>query len=240
MPSFHYLLIFLSVLFFSLGHVFGTLAILARTSGIIQNKPYIAHSIEKIVAMIGLLCLATFVPITAYLTETVFSTNNIIFLCAVCQTVAFIMMAFLYAKKYRLINFFANCGIAYEHDRHIFRAAYVGGTFSELNLNVTSNSRFNLRLACIGLVANLFLASGFFVGFYLAGIFSDNRLTLSQASIFLNGIGTLITNLYGDSALARKLERSDSYYSWSETLSSYLAGRLIGHALIALIAYYFY
>lgn len=237
MPTLHYLLIFLAIVFFACGHIFGTLAILARTSGIVKNRPYLAHSIEKIVALIGLLCLSFFVPILAYLTETIFSAENIIFLCATSQTFTFLSVFLLYLLRYKLIDYFSRLGAAYQINRHIFKASLSALKLSIGSMPIPSKPRYNLKIALVGLIANIFLASGFFVGFYFAGLHSDQRLTISQASIFINGVGTVITNLYGDSALARNLDSQDPHFSWSETLSSYLVGRMIGHAVVALISY---
>lgn len=223
-------------MFFASGHIFGTLALLARISGVLTNKPYIAHSIEKIVALIGLLCLSLFVPILAYLTETIFSSDNIIFLCAISQTFTFFSIFFIYKIRHKLIDYFSKCGSAYQTDRHIFRAS-LAALKLKIRTPIAPIRRFNFRIACVGLVSNVFLASGFFFGFYWASVHADQRLTISQTSIFINGIGTLITSLYGDSALARNLENEKAHFSWTETLSSYLSGRLIGYAVVALISF---
>lgn len=222
----NYIIISLCILFFGLAHFFVNLGIFFRIAGGSSKSPYISHSIEKFFQLISTACLAVFTPCLAFITEAVFSTENYILLVCISQLFSFLLVGFLIICRGGILNWASLFIDISTNDRHFYLRVF--SSFIA-NLDLLPSKIFNYRKVSgrflfIGFLISSFSGSGFFVAFFLASIYPDYRLTLSQTAIIIHGIGIVLQSLYADPALAR-VQETKSSTDWEYFFVSYLLGR---------------
>jgi hypothetical protein len=230
-----YLLIFICVGCYTLGHAFAAIALLTRLAGRNANEPYLFHAVEKMVSLFGLIFLSIFTPVLAYITEIIFSTPNFIFLVIISQASAFFVVGAVFLYRKIFYKFLFGLANAYRKSTHIWVALWgLKNTKVEGIESSEKGDGFALNFMFVGFISNIFLASGFFLAFYFASLYPQYRLSISQTAVVINGIGMSIQVLYGDPALARYLKLETDSKLW-KNFSSYYFGRLAAHVTVIFI-----
>jgi hypothetical protein len=231
-----YLIISSCILFFALAHLFSALSLFARIAGKLSSKPYLSQSLEKILQLLSMVCIALFAPLLAFVTESVYSTEHYLLMVALSQTFSAILLVYAYRYRVKILIWMHSGMSAFEHKSHILMELYRSlktQTTSKIIIDENAVSR-KCKYFVSGLGSNIFLASGFFVGFYLASLYPDQRLTLAQLAVFIHGLGAVIQSLYADPALGRSLDNSERTFWWS-AFFSYYWGRLSAYFVLAII-----
>lgn len=237
----NYLIILLCILFFGLAHFFVNLGIFFRIAGSRSKAPYISHSIEKFFQLVSTACLAVFTPSLAFITEAIFSTQNYILLVCIAQFFSFLLVGFLIISRDSILSWALLFIDISTHDRHFYLRVFSSFV---AHLDLFSSKVFNYRkvsgrFLLIGFLISFFSGSGFFAAFFLASIYPDYRLTLSQSAIVIHGFGILLQSLYADPALAR-IQETKSSTDWEYFFISYLLGRSLAFFVATVISGAFY
>jgi hypothetical protein len=233
----NYIVISLCILFFALAHFFVNLGIFFRIAGGCSKAPYIAHSIEKFFQLVSTACLAVFTPSLAFITEAVFSTKNYILLVCISQLFAFFLVGFLLICRDSILSWALLLIDISIHDRHFYLRVFSSfvGNIDLFISKIFNYRKFSGRFFLIGFLISFFSGSGFFTAFFLASIYPDYRLTLSQSAIIIHGVGIVLQSLYADPALAR-IQETKSSSDWQNFFISYLLGRCLAFFAAAVIS----
>jgi len=237
-----YIIIAASILSFGMIHLFVSLGIFFRISGLFSGNVYTSHSLERFFLLISSLWIALFTPMLAFLTEVLFSTRNFIYLAILSQLFTFLLLLVLLVFRSSIFSWACVACEFSKNNRHFYLKIipsffYPRASLFEFNRFVII--KLNLRFLIIGLLINIFAGSGFFIAFFLASSFPDYRLTFSQSAIFIHGFAVILQSLYADPALARIAENTDSN-DWQDPFVSYLFGRCIAFLFMSFIFFFVY
>ena len=85
-------------------------------------------------------------------------------------------------------------------------------------------------------VAYMPATSGFFIGFFLALLFPENRLAFAQSAVFIHGMGIVMLSLYVWPPLSSALDASENPEVWTPAVVSYMLGRLSTYLVLCCVA----
>ena len=237
-----FLIIAASILSFGMIHLFVSLGIFFRISGLFSGNIYTSHSLEKFFLLISYLWIALFTPLLAFLTEILFSTRNFILLVILSQFFTFLILLILIVFRSSIFSWACLACELSKNNRH-FYFKIIPSFFYPRDILFEFNRfdiiKINHRFFIIGLLINIFAGSGFFIAFFLASSFPGYRWTFSQSAIFIHGFGVILQSLYADPALARMAENTDTS-DWQDSFVSYLFGRCIAFLFMSFIFFILY
>ena len=198
-----------------------------------------SHALEKYLQLGSVLFLSVFVPLLAYITESLFSTNNYIILVILALNLsglftlaALFLGPFIFSWASELLE---NGARAPENLIKFARTSWNlkfkrGADFSERLKYQNLHRNFFL----IGAAINFFLGSGFFVAYYFASVFPEYRLTIAQLSIVIHGIGTLLQTIIAEPRIAIIMDDSGRE-DWRYAVESFILGKGAAFFIIAFV-----
>ena len=239
----NHLLIVICIVSFATAQFFYCLGVLVKVAGTISKKKYTASSIENIVNNLSNLFAAIFLPSLAYLVESEFSLQPYLTLVAIAYLATAILCAVMLLNINLLVRLFIQIIANYETNRSMPRAilsTFRGGlvyqtqTPPEWTISLVTKKRKKYFFSAF--VAYLPATSGFFVAFFLALLFPENRLAFAQAAVFIHGIGIVMLSLYVWPPLSSALDASENTEVWTPAVVSYMLGRLSTYLVLCSVA----
>lgn len=229
----NHLLIAICILSFAAAQFLYCLGVLVKVAGTISKKKYTANSIENIIGNLSNLFAAIFLPSLAYLVESELSLQPYLTLVAIAFLTTAILCAIMLLNINLLVRLFIRVIANYETKRSMPRAilsTLKGGLVHqtqhppEWTISLVAKKRKKYFFSAF--VAYMPATSGFFIAFFLALSFPENRLAFAQSAIFIHGLGIVMLSLYVWPPLSSALDASENTEVWTPAVVSYMLGRL--------------
>ena len=208
----------------------------SRVAGRVVNRVALGTTLQLSIFTLSRAFLIPFLPVLGYLVETEILKQDYLILAisSYLLTLVFSIVILLKMNKFQL--FFQKIFINYDNSS-------IPKAFIKTLLNYDTNyelkafenfsyDRVIVKKTFVSSIAYLFLISGFYIAFFLAIIYPDNRLTLTQFTASFHGVGAIIVATYIDPMLSRSIDINDDQKSWINNIYSILLGRVLSYVLI--------
>jgi len=103
-----------------------------------------------------------------------------------------------------------------------------------------SIKNLNFKKTIAACFAYIFLSTGFFISFSLAIVFNDYRMTVSQLTTAMHGIGALFLAYYIDPMFSKSLDLDTNSQVWITNFYSIFIGRLLAYLISSVFFFIFY
>ena len=245
----NHLLIAMAIASYVLSHLIFSLNLPVQIAGVINKSKATASSVEHITAMAATFFTALFLPTVPYLVEQELSTEPFLLIISLSFLLSFCATFILRQNLEFFVGYFTTVISAFSSHRSMPAALLLRGkNFTDVRKNIIwvrqqlkpTKKIFALKYFLASMAATIPVSSGFFISFYLALQFSENRLFFSQLSIFIHGIGQIFMALYVVPAIMGNFDSSDSSVDWGQKVQSVILGRewaFLFLGLVALVSY---
>lgn len=220
-----------------------TISFGSRIAGKASSRLALGTTLQHSIYTLSRIFLVALLPTLAYLVEKEISIELYAIIATIALFSTFLIVCFVLFKLNGFQKIFQKIFKSYE-DHHM-PTAIIRVVFGKLKVDsssLISIPRFSMnyvvqKKTIVSVVAYTFLSTGFFVTFFLALIYYDYRLTISQLAALFHGIGATIVAFYLDPMLSRSLDKVTDE-SWLLNMYSILLGRAISYFIssIAFIA----
>ncbi len=210
-----------------------------RVAGRTSNRVALGTTLQQTIYTTSRFLLIPFLPMLGFLVESgiLVDTYLKLVLCAFLLTLLLAIIVII--KLNSIQQFFQIVFEKYTEDTipiAIVKSFFNNDTIVETKkCENFSLNKIVVKKTLVSLVAYLFLTTGFFIAFFLAIIFPENRLTMSQFTATFHGLGAVIFAFYLDPMLSRSIDSSKDEESWIKNVYSILVGRALSYFVIILL-----
>jgi hypothetical protein len=227
------------LLSFSLMHAIEIASFATRVAGRASNRVALGTTLQQTIYTASRFLLIPFLPMLGFIVEAGILVDTYLKLVLFAFLLTFLMSIIVIIKLNSIQQFFQ---IVFKKYTENTIPIAVIKSFSNNNSTIvtTKCENFSLnqivfRKTLVSVVAYLFLTTGFFVAFFLAIIFPENRLTMNQFTTTFHGLGAVIFAFYLDPMLSRSIDLSGDEESWIKNVYSILFGRELSYFVIILL-----
>ena len=224
------ILFILVVVSFSLLQIIEVFSFSSRVAGKYKNSMALGYTLQQafFTASRGLLLL--FLPSIAFLVESKISVQDYSLTSSLSLFISAVASFWLLIKLNSSQLFFQKVIFHCQKNRvpkSVYLALFQNNS-DLINVYVTFNiKKINFKKFLTSFFAYFFLSSGFFLVFFLASIFSEYRLTLSQITPLFHGIGAILVAFYLDPMLSKSIDVENDSVLWLRNIYTVIFGRVV-------------
>jgi hypothetical protein len=240
------LLMILVIVSYALMHTIEITSIGSRVAGRLKKRVALGTTLQQSIKTISVFLLVPFLPALGFLVESGINIDDYIMLFLLSFALSFIASITIIYKLNRVQNFFQKVFINYK-SRTIPVALWKSFFNNKMNFDSEHCEPFSfnkvvIKKTLVSFIAYLFLTTGFFIAFFLAILYPENRLTLSQFTATFHGLGAVIFAFYIDPMLSRSIDTMENKEAWIKNIYSILVGRSLSYltVIMFLIIYYLF
>ena len=230
-----YLLISIAIVSYILLQTIETISFGSRVAGKAVSRYALGTTLQQSIFTISRLFLVFLLPALAFLVENRISVELYITIVFISLFTTSLISCLVFFKLNYFQKLFQKIFNLYE-EGHL-PTAIIRVFFNRHKINpnsLISIPKFSMvyivqKKIIVSFVAYTFLSTGYFITFYLALIFNDYRLTLSQFSPVFHGIGAIILGFYIDPMLSRSIDKASDDESWLTNIYSIFLGRILSY-----------
>tara|TARA_B100000795_G_C22758454_1_gene422530 strand:+ start:230 stop:946 length:717 start_codon:yes stop_codon:yes gene_type:complete len=231
---------------YALMHTIEIASIGSRVAGRLKKRVALGTTLQQSIKTISVFLLVPFLPALGFLVESGILIDDYIMLFLLSFVLSFIASITMIYKLNRVQNFFQKVFINYK-SRTIPVALWKSFFKNKMNFDSEHCEPFSfnkvvIKKTLVSFIAYLFLTTGFFIAFFLAILYPENRLTLSQFTATFHGFGAVIFAFYIDPMLSRSIDTMENKEAWIKNIYSILVGRSLSYltVIMFLIIYYLF
>jgi hypothetical protein len=238
----------IAIISYVLMHFIEFFSFASRAAGKLSGNTALGTTVHYSLDTASRLLLVVFLPAVAFMIETMTKIENYLLVPIIALFISFFLNLLVILKLNFAQRFFQKVFKLFAETNNLFlslfKALYTKNENSETvkQIEIFSLRNLTLRKYMASSIAYLFLNTGFYAAFLLSLIFYDYRLTISQFSTMIHGLGQLIVAFYLDPMLSRSIDESLVKDRWASDMYSILFGRMLSYLfafLIFLIIYLF-
>jgi hypothetical protein len=241
------ILIITLIISFAFAHFFNYLTYFSRISGKIIEYSLVGTSLSKIIEGMSIVCLLIFAPSIAYLIETsLLQIKTFLFTFFISFSLAALLMFFAFLKRKFLVLLLSKILLVHiKQKKNILISFFYFNKYNfkhnhkyKLRFLVKNKFKINKKVFILSTIAYLFISSGMLIGYSLAIIFIDIRLTLISIIMYIHLFGSLILLLMIDPILNKHIDKLESKVNFSESIiNSFILSRIVSLIIVALMTF---
>ena len=220
-------------------HVIEMASIGSRVAGRIKKRVALGTTLQQSIKTASVFLLVPFLPTLGYLVESGISVETYLQIVFFAFFLSFLFSILMIIKLNTLQSFFQVVFNKYTLNTIpiaiVKSFIYKGLDQISAKCRVFSFDKIIIKKTLVSLLAYLFLITGFFIAFFLAIIFPENRLTMSQFTATFHGFGAVIFAFYLDPMLSRSIDALENDEAWLKNVYSILLGRALSYFCVTLL-----
>lgn len=217
-----------------------TAAFGSRTAGKLTNNLSLGTTLEQTIFMISRLFMPPLLLSLSFLIESGLRIQTFLLAAIILTTSAFFicLLVLVFFNFFQLLfqelflNYKTN-SIPIAIIKLIFNRKE---KFKGVNIACyPKTSSLHLKKIAVSCAANFFISTGFLAAFSLAIIIPDYKMTMSQLTTAITGIGALILTVYIDPMISRSIDVRSENSVWLENVYSILIGKVLSYFIAAIV-----
>jgi len=225
------LVLLISTALYSLMHFLESISIMSNIAGKITGNTAQGKSLQHAIFVLGRIFLPVLLIILSFAIESDIKIKDFLLISTSLCIFAFLstLFALIYTNFFQI--FFQK--VIFFHEKYDLPLSIAKALFNKDKISL-ENFDFDFKLSDINLpqmikstLGYFLLSVAFLVSFSFAILYSEYRLTISQLTTILQGLGGLIIVFYVDPLFSKKLDERIESETWKHNFYSIMIGRLM-------------